>query len=131
MSYAIISPSDDKTSVERCQEIAEALWTIERPRAIRGAEDVTAAFCGIVTHTDGRAALKLAASDLIVPNADLDTAELFGALPEYTAQKKGAVTSKLAANHGVAIPAGDILPTSLSFTTHDEMSDDGWFNDEI
>ncbi len=89
---------------------------------------------GILRHRDPHrrtGGLKLDASDLIVPNADLNTAELFDALPEYTAQKKGAVTSKLAANHGVAIPVGDILPSSLSFTTYDDMSDDGWFNDEI
>jgi hypothetical protein len=129
MSYIIVTASDDKTSEQRCKEIAEALWTLQRPRSVRGSSDVTSSFCSVVKHSDGRAALRIASSDLIKPHADLDTAELFDSITEYTTQKKTAVTTKLGDNHGVKIDVGDILPTSFTYTTQSAMESDGWFPD--
>ena len=129
MSYIIIAASADKTSKERCEEIAEALWTIQRPRSVRHDNDVTSKFCQIFNHSDGRAALGIASTNKIKPHADLDTTELFDSMPEYTTQKKTAVTTKLNSNHGVEINVGDILPTSFTYTTQASMESDGWFPD--
>ena len=146
MSYIIISSADiqvttqdedgnsvtstvSKTSAERCEMISEALWTIQRPRSVRQAGDTTTKFATVVTHSDGRAALKMDASRQIRPHADLDTTELYDSMPEYTTQKKTAVTNKLASNHGVNIDVGDILPTSFSYTDQSTMEADGWFPD--
>ena len=129
MSYIIIAASADKTSKKRCEEIAEALWTIQRPRSVRDVHDVTTRFCSIHYHSDGRAALGISSTDKIRPHADLDTTELFDSMSEYTAQKKTAVTTKLSNNHGVQINVGDILPTSLSYSTQSAMNADGWFPD--
>mgnify|MGYP003143137007 CR=1 FL=1 len=129
MSYIIITASADKTSKERCDEIAEALWTIQRPRSVRSSSDVTTKYCGVITHSDGRAALCIASDDQIRPHEDLVTTELFDSMSEYTTQKKTAVTTKLGDNHGVKIDVGDILPASLTYTTHAAMDADGWFPD--
>ena len=127
MSYIIVTASDDKTSEQRCKEIAEALWTLQRPRAIRHPRDVTNSFCGVVMHSDGRAALVLSTDAMIRPHEQLDTAELFDSMPEYTTQKKTAVTTRLNDNHGVEINVGDILPTSFSYVSEAYMIGDGWF----
>lgn len=131
MSYIIISPTDGKTSEERCKEISEALWTIRRPRDIRDQNDVTNDFCGIVTHSDGKAAIVIDPADKIKPHASLDTAELFDCMIEYTAQKKAAVITGLNSNHGVEINVGDILPTSFSYSSYEDLDADGWFPDVI
>ena len=127
MSYIIVTASDDKTSEQRCKEIAEALWTLQRPRAIRHPRDVTNSFCSVVTHSDGRAALALSTDAMIRPHEQLDTAELFDSMPEYTTQKKTFVNAKLAANYGVGVKVSDILPNAFSYTSQAEMEGDGWF----
>ena len=127
MSYIIITASSDKTSEQRCKDISEALWTLRRPRAIRHPRDVTNKFCGVVTHSDGRSALVLSTDAMIRPHEQLDTAELFDSMPEYTTQKKTSVNAKLAANYGVGIKVSDILPNAFSYTSQDEMEGDGWF----
>ena len=129
MSYIIVTASDDKTSEQRCKEIAEALWTLQRPRAIRHPRDVTNSFCGVVTHPDGRAALVLSTDAMIRPHEQLDTAELFDSMPEYTTQKKTFVNAKLADNQGGSVIVSEILPDSFVYTTHEEMEEDGWFPD--
>lgn len=131
MSYIIISSTASKTSKERCEEISQALWTIERPRSTRAQGDVTNKFCGCVTHTDGRSALTISSTDNIKPHASLDTTELFDSMPEYTTQNKTAVTTKLGDNHGVSINVGDILPTSFSYVSQSDMDADGWFPTDI
>ncbi len=131
MSYIIVQSTDSKTSEERCEEISQALWTIQRPRSIRAQDDVTNKFCGCVTHSDGRSALTISSTDKIKPHASLDTAELFDSMPEYTTQKKTAVTTKLNSNHGVEINVGDILPTSFSYVSQSYMDGDGWFPSDI
>ena len=127
MSYIIITASSDKTSEQRCKDISEALWTLRRPRAIRHPRDVTNKFCGVVTHSDGRSALVLSTDAMIRPHEQLDTAELFDSMPEYTTQKKTSVNAKLAANYGVGIKVSDILPNAFSYTSQAEMEGDGWF----
>lgn len=131
MSYIIVQSTESKTSEERCEEISQALWTIQRPRSIRHQDDVTNNLCGRLTHSDGRAALIVSPTDKIKPHASLDTTELFDSMPEYTTQKKTAVTTKLGDNHGVDINVGDILPTSFSYVSQSDMEDDGWFPDDI
>lgn len=129
--YIIIAPTASKTSKERCEEISQALWTIQRPRSIRALDDVTNNFCGYVTHSDGRSALVISSTYKIKPHASLDTTELFDSMPEYTTQKKTAVTTKLGDNHGVDINVGDILPTSFSYVSQSDMEADGWFPTDI
>mgnify|MGYP000589682166 CR=1 FL=1 len=131
MSYIIVQSTDFKTSEERCEEISQALWTIQRPRSIRSQDDVTNKLCGFVTHSDGRSALAISSTDKIKPHASLDTTELFDSMPEYTTQKKTAVTTKLGDNHGVEINVGDILPTSFSYVSQSDMDADGWFPTDI
>lgn len=128
-NYIIISATSDKTAYERCNEISEALWTIVRPRSLRVSEDVSCKFCSFLQHPeDSRAAIMISATDKITPNSDLTTQELFDSMPEYTTQKKTAVTTKLTSNYGVEINVGDILPTSFTYTSKDTMSSDGWFD---
>lgn len=130
-SYIIISAISGKTSYDRCDEISEALWTIENPRSIRKSDDVSCKFCGIVQHPqDSRCAIIIASDDKIRPHEDLLTRELFDSMPEYTTQKKTAVTTKLSDNHGVQINVGDILPTSFTYTTESDMKSDGWFGSD-
>lgn len=129
--YIIVSPTASKTSKERCEEISQALWTIERPRSIRDQDDITNKLCNYVTHSDGRSALVISSTDKIKPHASLDTTELYDSMPEYTTQKKTAVTTKLGDNHGVYINVGDILPASFSYVSQSDMDDDGWFNYDI
>lgn len=130
--YIIVSSTASKTPKERCEEISQALWTIQRPRSIRAQDDITNKFCGFVTHSDGRAALAISSTDKIKPHASLDTTELYDSMPEYTTQKKTAVTTRLGDNHGVSINVGDILPTSFSYVSQSDMEDDGWFpSDDI
>lgn len=131
MSYIVIESTDDKTSKQRCEDISQALWTIQRPRSIRNQDDITNTFCGIVTHADGRAAIVVAPADKIKPHASLDITELFNSMPEYTAQKKTAVITRLNSNHGVEINVGDILPTSFSYSSHEDLDAGGWFPDVI
>ena len=128
-NYIIISATSDKTALERCNEISEALWTIARPRAIRNSEDVSCKFCSFLRHpSDSRAALMIDSSDKITPDPNLVTQELFDSMPEYTPQKKTAVTTKLSNNHGVEINVGEILPTSFTYTSKSDMQSDGWFS---
>ena len=129
MSYIIVTASSDKTTEQRCEDISEALWTLQRPRAIRHPRDVTNSFCGVVTHSDGRAALVLSTDAMIRPHEQLDTSKLFDSMPEYTTQKKTAVNAKLAANYGLEIKVSDILPNAFSYTFQAEMQGDGWFHD--
>jgi hypothetical protein len=127
MSYIIITASSDKTSEQRCKDISEALWTLRRPRAIRDPRDVTNRFCGIVTHSDGRAALKINEYASIRLHAQLDTTELFESMPEYTDEKKALVSTLLAENQGGSVSVSEILPDSFVYTTQEEMEGDGWF----
>lgn len=128
-NYIIISALSDKTAEERCKEISQALYTISRPASIREASDVTDFFCSHKVHPqDSRAALVLNSDDKIVPHEDLVTTDLFDSMPEYTVQKKTAVTTKLSNNHGVEINVGDILPTSFSYVSKSDMDNDGWFD---
>jgi len=131
-NYIIIDAVEGKTSHERCSEISEALWTIMRPRSVRVSEDVSCKFCSFLQHPeDSRAAIIISATDKITPSSDLTTQELFDSMPEYTTQKKTAVTTKLSNNHGVEINVGDILPTSFVYTTKESMHSDGWFSSDI
>lgn len=131
-SYIIIAAGSGKTSYERCGEISEALWTIENPRSVRNADDVSCKFCGIIQHPqDSRGAIIVASDDQIRPHKDLLTQELFDSMPEYTTQKKTAVTTRLAENHGVQIDVGDILPTSFTYMTESDMRSGGWFGSDI
>ena len=129
MSYIIITASSDKTSEQRCKDISEALWTLRRPRAIRHPRDVTNRFCGIVVHSDNRAALKISEYDSIRLHAQLDTTELFESMPEYTDEKKALVSTLIADNQGGYVSVSEILPDSFVYTTQEEMEDDGWFPD--
>lgn len=129
MSYIIITASSDKTSEQRCKDISEALWTLQRPRAIRHPRDVTNSFCGIVVHSDNRAALNINEYESIRLHAQLDTTELFESMPEYTDEKKALVSSLLAGNQGGSVIVSEILPDSFVYTTHEEMEEDGWFPD--
>ena len=127
-NYVIIDATADKTAYERCSEISEALWTIARPRSIRELADGTCKFCSFVKHpSDSRAAIIISYDDKIIPNSSLVTQELFDSMPEYTTQKKTAVTTKLSNNHGVELNVGEILPTSFAYTTKGSMQSDGWF----
>jgi hypothetical protein len=127
-NYVIIDATADKTAYERCSEISEALWTIARPRSIRELADGTCKFCSFVKHpSDSRAAIIISYDDKIIPNSSLVTQELFDSMPEYTTQKKTAVTTKLSNNHGVELNIGEILPTSFAYTTKESMQSDGWF----
>ena len=130
MNYIVINETESKTATERCEEISQALWTIQRPRSVRHQDDVTNTFCNYVTHQDGRAALVLSSTDKIRPHASLDTTELYDSMPEYTTQKKTAVTTNLGNNHGSEINVGDILPTSFSYVSEAYMIGDGWFDSE-
>lgn len=129
MSYIIITASSDKTSEQRCKDISEALWTLQRPRAIRHSRDVTNSFCGIVVHNDNRAALNINEYESIRLHAQLDTTELFESMPEYTDEKKALVSTLLADNQGGSVIVSEILPDSFVYTTHEEMEEDGWFPD--
>jgi len=129
MSYIIITASSDKTSEQRCKDISEALWTLQRPRAIRHPRDVTNKFCGIVVHSDNRAALTINEYDSVRLHAQLDTTELFESMPEYTDEKKALVSTLLAGNQGGSVSVSEILPDSFVYTTREEMEEDGWFPD--
>ena len=127
--YIIVSASSDKTAEQRCKEISQALYTIARPVSIRSSSDVSNFFCSYKVHPqDSRAALVLNSDDKIVPHEDLITTDLFDSMPEYTVQKKTAVTTKLNSNHGDEINVGDILPTSFSYVSKSDMEADGWFD---
>ena len=129
MSYIIITASSDKTSEQRCKDISEALWTLRRPRAIRHPRDVTNRFCGIVVHSDNRAALKINEDASIRLHAQLDTTELFESMPEYTDENKALVSTLLAGNQGGSVSVSEILPDSFVYMTQEEMEEDGWFPD--
>lgn len=128
MEYIIVEPITGYTSQERAEAISAELFSIGRPPAVRQPDDVSNYVFGWIKHpdTDMHALTVDAAYEIYVhPERDLNT--LLTLFPEVEQAEKDALTQYIDSNVSRRFPFGNIVPSTATIRSQEEMEAAGWF----
>ena len=131
MGYIIVLPEGVLTSQERAQAITRELYCITTPRAIQEPYQHNGTVFGIVTHPDGVQCALQVDTAYNIPVHPLATLERLVALfPELTDTERINLQAYIFANQ--SFPFGNIVPSTTTVRTYEEMEELGWFpSDEL
>jgi hypothetical protein len=130
MEYIIVEPIEGYTSQERAAAISAELFSVGRPAGVRNPDDVSSYVFGWIKHPDTEThALTVAAEyQLYVhPERNLDT--LLTLFPEVSQAEKDALSHYIDSHVSRRFPFGNIVPTTATLRSHEEMDTLGWFPD--
>lgn len=129
--YIIVLPEGVLTSKERAEAITRELYCITTPRAVQEPYQHDGKVFGLVAHPDGIQYAMQVDTDYIIPVHPLATLERLVALfPELTHEERSNLQAYIFANH--AFPFGNIVPSTVTVRTFEEMEALGWFpSDEV
>ena len=126
MGYIIVLPEGVLTSQERAQAITRELYCITTPRAIQEPYQHNGTVFGIVTHPDGVQCALQVDTAYNIPVHPLATLERLVALfPELTDTERINLQAYIFANN--FFPFGNIVPSTTTVRTFEEMEALGWF----
>jgi len=128
--YIIVLPIDTLGSEQRAQAITRELYCITTPRAIQEPYQHDGKVFGIVTHPDGVQAALQVDTAYTIPVHPLATLErLVSLFPELSEAERLNLQAYIFANQ--SFPFGNIVPSTTTVRTFEEMEGLGWFpNDE-
>lgn len=126
MGYIIVLPEGVLTSQERAQAITRELYCITTPRAIQEPYQHNGTVFGLVTHPDGVQCALQVDTAYNIPVHPLATLERLVALfPELTDTERINLQAYIFANN--FFPFGNIVPSTTTVRTFEEMEALGWF----
>ena len=130
MQYIIVQPEGILSSPQRAALISRELYCITRPVHLQRPDEAEFNVFGIIHHEDGRAAL-VVDLDYVIPVHPLATLErLVSLFPELTDTERMNLQAYIFANH--SFPFGNIVPSTTTVRTFEEMEELGWFpSDEV
>ena len=129
MGYIIVLPEGVLTSQERAQAITRELYCITTPRAIQEPYQHNGTVFGIVTHPDGVQCALQVDTAYNIPVHPLATLERLVALfPELTDTERMNLQAYIFANQ--SFPFGNIVPSTTTVRTFEEMEALGWFQSD-
>ena len=130
MQYIIVQPEGILSSPQRAALISRELYCITRPVHLQRPDEAQFNVFGVIHHEDGRAAL-VVDTDYIIPVHPLATLERLVCLfPELTDAERMNLQAYIFANQ--AFPFGNIVPSTTTVRTFEEMEALGWFpSDEL
>ena len=129
--YIIVLPEGVLTSKERAEAITRELYCITTPRSVQEPYQQDGTVFGLVAHPDGIQYAMQVDTDYVIPVHPLATLErLVSLFPELTDTERMNLQAYIFANH--SFPFGNIVPSTTTVRTFEEMEALGWFpNDEV
>ena len=124
--YIIVLPQGVLSSKERAEAITRELYCITTPRAIQEPYQQDGKVFGIVMHPDGVQAALQVDTAYTIPAPPLATLErLVSLFPELSDAERMNLQAYIFANQ--AFPFGNIVPSTTTVRTFEEMEGLGWF----
>jgi hypothetical protein len=133
MQYIKILPQAGLISEERAEAISYELWAINRPPAIRNANDITTYIFGWCKHPTQdsnyvqtvNTALIVDTNYIIKVHPDNNLTNLISLFPELSQQEKQNLIDYIESNQ--SFPFQNIIPQDVTLFTKNEMETAGWF----
>lgn len=128
MEYIIVLPIEGMTSEERAQAISSELFSLGRPPAVRNPEDVSQYVFGWVKHPENDDhALSVDLDYKIYVHVQNNINGLLELFPEVPQEEKEALSHYIANQVNRQFSFGDIIPSTATVRSKEEMDLLGWF----
>lgn len=137
MKYIKVVPQAGLTSEQRAEEISYQLWAISRPLAVRSPEDVTAYIFGWQKRDTPDpnypdqvvdTALIVDPEYIIPVSPENNLTALIALFPELSEEEKAGLAAYIESQS--SFPFGNIVPSTVTLFTYEEMQADGWFPEQ-
>lgn len=125
MNYIIVSAIPGLTAQERAYKWSRELYNITIPDALQVDYQKDGHVLGTVTHADGRVALNYVTDHEIWVHQQVDLTEFFSLFPDIPETEVEAIDFMIKNTDKITI--GEIIPTSETLMTFEQMQEDGWF----
>ena len=127
--YIIVLPQGVLSSKERAEAITRELYCITTPRSVQEPYQHDGTVFGLVAHPDGLQYAMQVDTDYVIPVHPLATLErLVSLFPELTDTERMNLQAYIFANQ--AFPFGNIVPSTTTVRTCEEMEALGWFQSD-